>query len=141
MNISYNWLKRYLATDLSAEKIAEVLTEIGLEVFQSYSSSNTSGDETVVSDGGHEEVSKIEIEGGVLTAIESEYGDAGTLLPEEAVNLYDYYETVQAIFEKMGIYLSQELYVGSLDALASFLGMLVNGDDLQLYYLRRLSNY
>ena len=32
MNISYNWLKRYLATDLSAEKIAEVLTEIGLEV-------------------------------------------------------------------------------------------------------------
>ena len=32
MNISYNWLKRYLATDLSAEKIAEVLTDIGLEV-------------------------------------------------------------------------------------------------------------
>ena len=32
MNISYNWLKRYLATDLPAEKIAEVLTEIGLEV-------------------------------------------------------------------------------------------------------------
>ncbi len=32
MNISYNWLKRYLATDLSAEQLAEVLTEIGLEV-------------------------------------------------------------------------------------------------------------
>ncbi len=32
MNISYNWLKRYLATDLSPEKIAEVLTDIGLEV-------------------------------------------------------------------------------------------------------------
>ena len=118
----------------SIVNVDDYRTEIGLEVFQSYSSSNTSGDETVVSDGGHEEVSKIEIEGGVLTAIESEYGDAGTLLPEEAVNLYDYYETVQAIFEKMGIYLSQELYVGSLDALASFLGMLVNGDDLQLYY-------
>ena len=32
MNISYNWLKRYLATDLPAERIAEVLTDIGLEV-------------------------------------------------------------------------------------------------------------
>ena len=32
MNISYNWLKRYLDTDLSAERIAEILTELGLEV-------------------------------------------------------------------------------------------------------------
>lgn len=32
MNISYNWLKRYLATDLSAEEIARILTDIGLEV-------------------------------------------------------------------------------------------------------------
>lgn len=32
MNISYNWLKSYLKTDLSAEKIAEILTDIGLEV-------------------------------------------------------------------------------------------------------------
>ncbi len=32
MNISYNWLKRYLATDLPAERIAEILTDIGLEV-------------------------------------------------------------------------------------------------------------
>ena len=32
MNISYNRLKLYLATDLSPEKIAEVLTDIGLEV-------------------------------------------------------------------------------------------------------------
>ncbi len=32
MNISYNWLKRYLDTDLSAEKIADILTDIGLEV-------------------------------------------------------------------------------------------------------------
>ena len=32
MNISYNWLKNYLKTDLSAEKIAEILTDIGLEV-------------------------------------------------------------------------------------------------------------
>ena len=32
MNISYNWLKRYIATDLPAEKIAEILTDIGLEV-------------------------------------------------------------------------------------------------------------
>ncbi len=32
MNISYNWLKRYLQCDLSAEKIASTLTDIGLEV-------------------------------------------------------------------------------------------------------------
>ncbi len=32
MNISYNWLKRYLKSDLSAEKIASTLTDIGLEV-------------------------------------------------------------------------------------------------------------
>ena len=32
MNISYNWLKRYLATDLTAERMAAVLTDIGLEV-------------------------------------------------------------------------------------------------------------
>ena len=32
MNISYNWLKRYLKTELSAEEIAKILTDIGLEV-------------------------------------------------------------------------------------------------------------
>ena len=32
MNISYNWLKRYIDTDLTAERIAEILTDIGLEV-------------------------------------------------------------------------------------------------------------
>ena len=32
MNISYNWLKRYLDTDLSAEEMAVILTDIGLEV-------------------------------------------------------------------------------------------------------------
>jgi len=32
MNISYNWLKRYVDTDLSAEEIAAILTDIGLEV-------------------------------------------------------------------------------------------------------------
>ena len=32
MNISYNWLKCYLPTDLSAEEIARILTDIGLEV-------------------------------------------------------------------------------------------------------------
>ncbi len=32
MNISYNWLKRYLKTDLTAEETATVLTDIGLEV-------------------------------------------------------------------------------------------------------------
>ena len=32
MNISYNWLKRYLDADLSAERMAEILTELGLEV-------------------------------------------------------------------------------------------------------------
>ncbi|MBR3827666.1 MAG: phenylalanine--tRNA ligase subunit beta [Alistipes sp.] len=32
MNVSYNWLKRYIDTDLSAERIAEILTELGLEV-------------------------------------------------------------------------------------------------------------
>ena len=32
MNVSYNWLKRYIETDLSAERIAEILTELGLEV-------------------------------------------------------------------------------------------------------------
>lgn len=32
MNISYNWLKRYIDIDLPAEKVAEILTDIGLEV-------------------------------------------------------------------------------------------------------------
>ena len=32
MNISYNWLKRYIDTDLPAEKVAEILTDNGLEV-------------------------------------------------------------------------------------------------------------
>lgn len=32
MNISYNWLKRYIDTDLTAEEIATILTDIGLEV-------------------------------------------------------------------------------------------------------------
>ncbi|MFR9650872.1 MAG: phenylalanine--tRNA ligase subunit beta [Rikenellaceae bacterium] len=32
MNISYNWLRGYIATSMSAERVAEVLTEIGLEV-------------------------------------------------------------------------------------------------------------
>ena len=32
MNISYNWLKRYLKTDLPAEELAKILTSIGLEV-------------------------------------------------------------------------------------------------------------
>ncbi len=32
MNISYNWLKRYLKTTLSAEQVASTLTDIGLEV-------------------------------------------------------------------------------------------------------------
>ena len=32
MNVSFNWLKRYLKCDLEAERIAEILTELGLEV-------------------------------------------------------------------------------------------------------------
>ena len=32
MNISYNWLKRYIDTDLPAGEIAKILTDIGLEV-------------------------------------------------------------------------------------------------------------
>lgn len=32
MNISYNWLRRYIDTTLSAEEIAVILTDIGLEV-------------------------------------------------------------------------------------------------------------
>ena len=32
MNISFNWLKRYLTSELSAEQIASTLTDIGLEV-------------------------------------------------------------------------------------------------------------
>ena len=32
MNISYNWLKNYLNTDLLPNQIAEILTDIGLEV-------------------------------------------------------------------------------------------------------------
>ncbi|MEG2366192.1 MAG: phenylalanine--tRNA ligase subunit beta [Alistipes sp.] len=32
MNISYNWLRRYLDTTLTAEQIAVILTDIGLEV-------------------------------------------------------------------------------------------------------------
>lgn len=32
MNISYNWLKRYLNIDFPAEEVAKILTDIGLEV-------------------------------------------------------------------------------------------------------------
>ena len=32
MNISYNWLKNYVKTDLPASEIAKILTDIGLEV-------------------------------------------------------------------------------------------------------------
>lgn len=32
MNISYNWLKRYIDIDLPAEEVAKILTDIGLEV-------------------------------------------------------------------------------------------------------------
>ncbi len=32
MNVSYNWLKRYIETRLPAEEIARILTDIGLEV-------------------------------------------------------------------------------------------------------------
>ena len=32
MNISYNWLRRYLDTSLTAEQISAILTDIGLEV-------------------------------------------------------------------------------------------------------------
>ena len=32
MNISYNWLKKYIDADLSAEAMATILTDIGLEV-------------------------------------------------------------------------------------------------------------
>ena len=32
MNISYNWLKRYIALKDDAEQVAKILTSIGLEV-------------------------------------------------------------------------------------------------------------
>ena len=32
MKISYNWLKEFLSIDLEAEKVAEILTDLGLEV-------------------------------------------------------------------------------------------------------------
>ena len=32
MNISLNWLKRYIDIDLPADKIADILTALGLEV-------------------------------------------------------------------------------------------------------------
>ena len=32
MNISYNWLKRYIAIQDNAEQVAKILTSIGLEV-------------------------------------------------------------------------------------------------------------
>ena len=32
MNISYNWLKRYIALKDDAETVAKILTSIGLEV-------------------------------------------------------------------------------------------------------------
>jgi len=40
MKISYNWLKEYLNIDLSAEKLSEILTNIGLEVggYETYES-------------------------------------------------------------------------------------------------------
>ena len=32
MKISYNWLKQYIATDLSPQEVSEILTNTGLEV-------------------------------------------------------------------------------------------------------------
>jgi phenylalanyl-tRNA synthetase beta chain len=32
MNIAYSWLKDYIDTDLSPEKLGEILTQLGLEV-------------------------------------------------------------------------------------------------------------
>ena len=32
MKISYNWLKEFLHVDLEAEKVGEILTDLGLEV-------------------------------------------------------------------------------------------------------------
>ena len=32
MNISYNWLKNYLKSDLTAEEASVILTDIGLEI-------------------------------------------------------------------------------------------------------------
>jgi phenylalanyl-tRNA synthetase beta chain len=32
MNISYSWLKQYINLNMSPEKVAEILTDIGLEV-------------------------------------------------------------------------------------------------------------
>lgn len=32
MNISFNWLKKYVSTTLTAEQTAQILTSIGLEV-------------------------------------------------------------------------------------------------------------
>ena len=32
MNISYNWLKKYIALDLEPEAVSKILTSIGLEV-------------------------------------------------------------------------------------------------------------
>ena len=32
MKISYNWLKEFLNIDLEAEKVSEILTDLGLEV-------------------------------------------------------------------------------------------------------------
>ena len=32
MKISYNWLKEFLRVDLEAEKVGEILTDLGLEV-------------------------------------------------------------------------------------------------------------
>lgn len=32
MEISFSWLKKYIDTNLSAEEVARILTDIGLEV-------------------------------------------------------------------------------------------------------------
>ena len=32
MKVSYNWLKKYVNTDLTAEEMGKILTETGLEV-------------------------------------------------------------------------------------------------------------
>ena len=32
MKISYNWLQQFIKTDLSIDKISELLTDLGLEV-------------------------------------------------------------------------------------------------------------
>ena len=80
MNISYNWLKKYIALDLEPEAVSKILTSIGLEV------------------GGVEEVETIKVLGSLVGFyIDGDAGETHALKMEYRPNTFFIGLTVSSI--------------------------------------------